>query len=437
MSERSKELYERAKRVIPGGVSDFLRYFKPYPIFIEKASGCKVYDVDGNEYIDFLLGYGPVILGHCHPKVTEAVKEQVDKIELFGFGCSELEFKVAEKLVENIPSVEMVRFCNAGSDATFHAIRLARAYTKKKKILKFEGAYHGWHDYVNISVMPPPDKLGEIYPQSDGMLLDAMKNTIIVPFNDLDAFEEKVRENKDELAAVIVEPILHNVGCILPEDGFLKAIREVTEKYGIVLIFDEVITCFRHHIGGVQRIFNVKPDLTCVAKSMANGYTIGAVGGIEEIMKLVKPLGNVHIGATYYANPISLAAALATLQELEKGEVYDHIFKLGEYMRKELSKVIEDLKLKAQVVGFRSITTLYFTDEPINNYRSLLSNDNEMFYEFFNEMVKQGVIMSPHPLKRWHLSLAHTKEDIDAFINSAEESLRKACKKLGRKGERS
>lgn len=427
---RSREFYERARKVIPGGVCDFLRYFKPHPIFIEKAFGCKVYDVDGKEYLDFLLGYGPVILGHCHPRVVEAVKEQVDRVELVGFGCSELEFKVAEKLVKNIPSVEMVRFCNGGSDATFHAIRLARAYTKRKKILKFEGAYHGWHDYVNISVMPPPDKLGEIYPQSDGMLHDAMKNTIIVPFNDLDAFEEKVRENREELAAVIVEPILHNVGCILPENDFLKAIREVTDKYGIVLIFDEVITCFRHDVGGVQRIFNVEPDLTCVAKSMANGYTIGAVGGIEEIMEQVKPVGNVHVGATYYANPISLAASLATLQELERGEVYDHISKLGDYMRKELSKIVEDLRLRAQVVGFKSITTLYFTDEPIKNYRSLLSNNNEMFYEFFNQMIKHGIIMSPHPLKRWHLSLAHTKEEVDAFIKSAEESLKEACKKL-------
>jgi len=421
--EKSKGLYERAKRVTVGAVHDDFRFTEPHPIFFKKAEGKMLYDVDGNEYIDFHMAFGPVILGHCHPKVTRAVQEQAETGEIWGVGSTEDECRLSEKIVEYIPSAEKVRFCNAGTDATFHAIRLSRAYTGRKKIIKFEGAYHGWHDFVDMAVAPPADKVGTKYPVSTGMLPEAMEKTIVLPWNDEDSFEKAVKENGEDIAAVIVEPILHNVGCVMPKEDFLQTLREITEKEGIVFIFDEVITAFRHDLGGMQRVFGVMPDLTCFAKSLANGYTIGGVGGVKEIMDQLKPIGGAHMAGTYCANPISVAAALATLAELEDGKVHQHLFHLGDMIRKGLSGVIEELKLKAQVAGFRSIFNIYFTDEEIINYRSLLSNDSELFMKYNREMREHGFLFVAHPLKRCHLSAAHTEEDARHFIEATHDVL--------------
>lgn len=425
---KSRELYERAKRVAVGAVHDDFRFSDPYPIFFKKASGKMLYDVDGNEYLDFHMAFGPVILGHCHPRVTRAVQEQAENSELWGFGSTENECKLCEKIVEYVPSIEKVRLCNAGTDATYHAIRLARAFKTKRKIIKFEGAYHGWHDYVDMAVAPPADKVGMKHPVSTGMLPEAMDKTVVVPWNDIDSFERAVKENREDLAAVIVEPILHNVGCIMPKDGFLKTIREVTEREDIVLIFDEVITGFRHDLGGVQKIFGVTPDLTCFAKSLANGYAIGGVGGVAEIMDQLKPIGGVHMAGTYCANPISVAAALATLEELGDGKIHQRLFSLGDMIRKGLSEVLEDLKIKAQVAGFRSIFNIYFTDEEILNYRSLLGNDSKLFMKYNMEMRKRGFLFVAHPLKRCHLSAAHTEEDVRAFVEASRDVLTKIIK---------
>lgn len=424
----SYELYERAKRVAVGAVHDDFRFTEPHPIFFKKAIGEMLYDVDGNEYLDFHMAFGPVILGHCHPKVTRAVQEQAEKCEVWGFGSTEDECKLGEKVVEYIPSVEKVRFCNAGTDATYHAIRLARAHTNKKKIMKFEGAYHGWHDYVDMAVAPPADKVGMKYPVSTGILPEAMEKTIVVPWNDEGSFVKAVKENREDLAAVIVEPILHNVGCIMPKEGFLQMMREVTEREGIVLIYDEVITGFRHDLGGAQKVFGVTPDMTCFAKSLANGYAIGGVGGIDEIMDQLKPLGGAHMAGTYCSNPISVAAALATLAELGDGTAHQRLFKLGDMIRKGLSDVIEDLKVKAQVAGYRSIFNIYFTDEEIVNYRSLLRNDSGLFMKYNREMRELGFLFVAHPLKRCHLSAAHTEEDVASFVKASRDVLTKLTK---------
>ncbi len=405
-----------------GGVHDELRFTEPYTIFFRKAKGSKIYDVDGNIYTDFLLGYGPLILGHCHPKVVQAVRKAALESDLWGIGTTELEYKLAEKITRHVPSAEKVRFCNAGSDATFHAIRLGRAFTGRKKILKFEGGYHGWHDYVDISVMPPADKVGTPWPVSAGSLPEAMAQTIVVPWNDIDTLERTISRYKDELAAVITEPILHNIGVVMPKEGFLQTIRELTARHGIVFILDEVITAFRHSIGGAQKLFGIKPDLTAFAKAMANGYPIGGLAGRSDIMNRLRPLGDVHMAATYYSHPISVAASLATISELESGEAHERMDNVADMIVNGLTQLVQDFRLRAQVKRFHSIFTLYFTDADIVNYLSVLSNDAEMYGKYSRSMRDQGVILSTHHLKRCHLSAAHTKADANKFLSCAKKA---------------
>jgi len=423
--KRSGALSEKARSVTVGGVHDELRYTEPYTIFFKRAKGSKVYDVDGKTYTDFLLGYGPLILGHCHPKVVQAVKRAAAVSDLWGIGTTELEYKLAEKITQHVPSAEKVRFCNAGSDATFHAIRLARAFTGRKKILKFEGGYHGWHDYVDISVMPPADKVGTPWPVSAGTLPEAMAQTIIIPWNDVDALGRAIAQYKDELAAVITEPILHNIGVVMPKEGFIQTIRELTERHGIIFILDEVITAFRHSLGGAQKLFGIRPDLTAFAKAMANGYPIGGLAGRADIMNRLRPLGDVHMAATYYSHPISVAASLATIGELENGRVHEHMDGIVDVIEKGLNQLIQDHKLKAQVRRFHSIFTLYFTDAEIYNYPSVLSNDAETYSKYCASMRDQGIILSTHHLKRCHLSAAHTKADANKFLTCAKNAFEK------------
>jgi len=418
----SQALTEKEKLVTVGGVHDELRYTEPYNIFFKKAKGSKLWDIEGKTYTDFLLGYGPLILGHCPPKVVQAVKKAAEISDLWGIGTTEFEYKLAEKVTQLIPSAEKVRFCNAGSDATFHAIRLSRAFTGRKKILKFEGGYHGWHDYVDISVMPPADKVGTPWPVSAGILPEAMAQTLVIPWNDFDALENTVNKYKDELAAIITEPILHNVGVIMPKDGFLQRIRELTERHGIVFILDEVITAFRHSLGGAQKLFGIKPDLTTIAKAMANGYPIGGLAGRSDIMNRLKPVGDVHMAGTYYSNPISMAAGLATIAQLERGNVHDHMDGLVDHITKGLTQLIHDYKLKAQVKRFHSIFTLYFTDAEITNYKSVLSNNADLYSKYWKSMNNQGIILSTHHLKRCHVSAAHTKADANKFVASAKKA---------------
>jgi glutamate-1-semialdehyde 2,1-aminomutase len=419
---RSQTLTEKEKLVTVGGVHDELRYTEPYNIFFRKAKGSKLWDIEGKTYTDFLLGYGPLILGHCPPKVVQAVKKAAEISDLWGIGTTEFEYKLSEKITQLVPSAEKVRFCNAGTDATYHAIRLSRAFTGRKKILKFEGGYHGWHDYVDISVMPPADKVGTPWPVSAGILPEAMAQTLVIPWNDFDALENTVNQYKDELAAIITEPILHNVGVIMPKDGFLQRIRELTERHGIVFILDEVITAFRHSLGGAQKLFGIKPDLTTIAKAMANGYPIGGLAGRADIMNRLKPVGDVHMAGTYYSNPISMAAGLATIAQLEKGHVHEHMDGLVDHITKGLTQLIQDYKLKAQVKRFHSIFTLYFTDAEITNYKSVLSNNADMYSKYWKSMNSQGIILSTHHLKRCHVSAAHTKADANKFVACAKNS---------------
>jgi glutamate-1-semialdehyde 2,1-aminomutase len=428
--KKSKELFEEAKKLTPGGVHSALRFFDPYPIFISKAKGSRIYDVDGNQYIDYHLAFGPVILGHAHPSITAAVKNQLDKGVIYGL-CNELEVEVAKKIVTHVPSAQMIRFCNTGTEATYHAIRLARAYTQRSKIVKFEGAYHGWHDFVSFSSAPPlkdagPSEYPTPVPDTEGILTEAAKHIIVVPFNDQEAVEKTIKKHHNEIAALITEPILHgSATCITPKEGFLKFLREITTEYDIVLIFDEVVTGFRHHLGGAQKIFNVTPDLTTFAKAMANGFPVAAVCGRKEIMEYFRPTGKVDYGGTYNGNPICMAATLATIEELEKNNIPKHLFNLGQEIRNKLNETIKEVGLEAQVVGFGSVFQILFTNKKIVNYRDTLSSKNELFMKFQKEMRNRGVFIIPKPNKRCHISAAHTMEDINYTIENAKEALKK------------
>jgi glutamate-1-semialdehyde 2,1-aminomutase len=426
---RSWKLFEEARKLTPGGVHSSIRFFDPYPIFISKAKGSKIYDVDGNEYIDYHLAFGPVVLGHGHPGVVNAVKDQLSKGIIYGLS-NELEVEVAKKIKTHVPSAQMVRFCNSGTEATYHAIRVARAYTKRWKIIKFEGAYHGWHDYVSVSSSPSlrdagPRESPASVPDTDGLPTEVAKNTIVVPFNDSEVLERTLKKYKGEIAALITEPILHGSAmCIPPEKGFLNFLREITIKYGIVLIFDEVVTGFRHGIGGAQKLFDIMPDLTTFGKAMANGFPVAAVCGRKDIMEMFKPTGRVDYGGTFNGNPISMAATLATIRELEKGDVCQRLFNLGENLRNQLNEIVAELELRAQAVGFGSVFQLLFTEKKIRDYRDTLTSNTELFKKFQREMMSKGIFILPHANKRCHLSAAHTDEDIRCTIQNVREILK-------------
>jgi glutamate-1-semialdehyde 2,1-aminomutase len=369
-------------------------------------------------------------LGHCYPVIIAAVKEQLDKGIIFGL-CNELEIEVAKKINAYVPSAEMIRFCNSGTEATYHAVRVARAYTKKNKIVKFEGAYHGWHDYVSFSTSPSLKEAGSrespaTVPDSDGLSTQIAKDTIVLPFNNPEILETTIRKHKNKIAALITEPILHgNATCIPPEKGFLKFLREITTKYGIVLIFDEVVTGFRHGLGGAQKLFNVTPDLTTFGKAMANGFPVAAICGKEEIMEKFRPTGKVDYGGTFNGNPVSMAATLATISELEKKEVHKKLFRLGEKVKDQLNEIIAKLNIEAQTVGFGSIFQILFTDKEIHDYRDALTSNAEQFRKFQKEMMSSGIFVLPHANKRCHISAAHTDREIEQTIETAEEILRK------------
>lgn len=421
---RSREIYARGLKVIPKAAQTGLRSetHYPEPFIPETAYGCKIKDVDGREYTDYHLAFGPIILGHNHPEVNKAVKEQIDRCVLFGAGMCELEVEVAEKLIKLIPSAELVTFVNSGTEATYHAIRLSRAYTGREKIVKFEGCYHGWHDYVAFNVNPPEEMVGKIYPQSKGILKAAYDATVILPFNDSDAFKELMAERHDEIAGVILEPVPHSVGAIIPQKKFLKTLRWETKTYGSILIFDEIITSFRHNIHGVQEEFGVIPDLTTIGKSMGNGYPIAAIVGKEEIMFMIH--NGVLVSGTYSGHPAGLAATKKTIEVLERDKVIDYIAELGEEYRRALSDVIEDTDTTARVVGFKSIFTIQFAEGEVIDYSSIAGIDREKFKKFAAEMRRRGIFFTPNPMKRCHLSAKHTEKEMEEYIHATAEVLR-------------
>lgn len=420
---RSQDLIEEAMKVIPAGVTRSFRYFEPYPFYVEKAAKNKLYDVDGNEYIDFWMGHGALVLGHMHPVVVDAALEQV-KLG-FHFGCChEWEVRLAEKIVKLVPSVEMVRFNNSGTEANIHAIRLARAYTKRDKVGKFEGGWHGTCDPLNIGVGWPLDELGA------GLLESTFKNTVILPYNNLDHVRRVTK--KDELACIILEPVQGSSGFIPAEKEFLEGLRELCDETNTLLIFDEVITGFRLAPGGGQEAYGVIPDITTFGKAVGSGeLPVGAFGGRADIMELMDHLkhpgkaNHVQQGGTYSGNPLVTRCGYAALKEFGKGYMYPKMDRLGEKARRGIEDAIEKSGVKAFVTGMGSMFKLHFTKERPKDIRTAnLTRDPELDKEYFRYLVSHGVLAMTPSYPHFFVSLPHTEEDIERLISLTEDFLK-------------
>jgi glutamate-1-semialdehyde 2,1-aminomutase len=393
---------------------------KPYPFFVEKAEGYRIIDVKGRSYIDYCLGYGPLILGHAPAKIIEAVKKQLKNGTIYGTP-TEIEIKFAKKVVDHVPSAEMVRFVNTGTEATMGAIRLARGVTGKNKFIKFEGAFHGAHDYVLVKAGSGATTHG--MPNSAGIPKETTENTILAPFNDEEAIEAVVKKEED-LSAIILEPIIGNAGCIMPKKGYLEFLREITEEHDVLLIFDEVITGFRLSLGGAQEHFNVKPDITTLGKILGGGLPIGCIAASREIMENMAPLGRVYQAGTFNGNPLSVVAGLSAIKELEKDGTYERLASLGDQMRKGLEEVSDEVGLQTHVYGAGSMFQVYFAEEEVTDYTSALKAEKDLFLAYQRELLKRGVFIPPSQYECNFISTAHTEEVIDETLQKMEESMR-------------
>lgn len=420
---RSQEIYATAQQYIPGGVSSTNRLVEPNLVFT-RAQGAYIYDADGKQYVDYHAGFGPPILGHSHPEVNARVAREMANMDLVGIGTQVLEIQLAQKIVEHVPSAEKVMFCNSGSEATFAAIRLARAVTGRRKLVKFQGCYHGHHDAVLMNIISPPDKIGKKDPLSKGMTPEVVDDTLVLTFNDVEEFAQTIQEQGDQIAGVILEPIPHNIGCVIPRPEFLQTLRELTQHKGIVLIFDEVITGFRHGLGGYQKIAGVTPDLTTLGKAIANGFPLAAVAGKSELMEHCRPGGDVFFAGTFNAHPVGVAASLATVEILERPETYPHLFALGERARAGIADAAKRHNVEMTMTGFGSVFVPYFMRGAINSYTDLLQNNTARDLAFRRQMIEQGLYMLPVAMKRNHISLAHTAQDIDRTIDAADAVLK-------------
>jgi glutamate-1-semialdehyde 2,1-aminomutase len=431
MSNRalSQKLYERSCKSLAGGVSSNVRAGKlPPPLFFERAAGSRIYDVDGNQYIDYVLGQGPLILGHSPAPILEAVACALEKGQLYA-GQSEMEIELSEKLQQLMPCAELVRFSNSGSEIVQAALRLARAYTKREKVVKFEGHYHGWFDNVLISVQPPMEVAGprqspQSVPATAGQVKSALGDVMVLPWNDLSLFEETVQNNGDEIAAVIMEPIMCNTGCILPREGYLQGVQRVCEAHGIVLILDEIITGFRVGLSGAQGYFGIKPDLATFGKAMASGFPVSLLAGRREIMDLIAT-GEVNHSGTFNSNVMAMSASLATLAELEQPEVYEQMVRLGQQLMAGFKDLLQSTGVKAQISGLGPMFHIAFGDmQPIHDYRSFVQhNDMGQCQRFADLMLDHGVRFIPRGM--WYLSAAHTQQDVDFTLEAASTALQK------------
>ncbi len=420
-----EDFIDRSQKLIPGGVNSSLRHQDPR-LLVVRANGAHFEDADGTCYFDYQGGFGPPVLGHCHPLVNERILATIHEMDLVGVGITRQEIELAAKLVQHVPSIEKVLLCNSGSEATYHGLRLARAVTSRKKIIKFQGCYHGFHDAVALNVITMAERIGHRDPISAGSLDDVQRHTLICEFNELDSVTATVEKHKGEVAAIIVEPIPHNIGCVLPEPGFLQGLREVTRQHGIVLIFDEVITGFRHGLGGYQKICGITPDLTVLGKAMANGYPIAALGGTATLMDCfnTRTGGTVFFAGTYNGHPLNCAATLATIDVLENPNSYQYLFELGDRMRCGLREIMDRHKVKAFVTGFGSVFLTYFLEGPVRGYRDLLRNDSAFFISYRRKLIEKGIYMLPMNLKRNHISLAHKIADIDRTLEACEDVIK-------------
>ena len=416
--ENSKTLFERAVKVMPGGVNSPVRAFKAVggnPLFIDRAEGCKIYDADGNGYIDYVSSWGPLILGHNHAVIREAVTNAAQKGMSFG-APTEAEVKLAEKLISFAPNIEMVRMVNSGTEAVMSALRLARAYTGRQKVIKFEGCYHGHTDSMLVKAGSGALTTGE--PDSPGVSSAVASDTLLASYNDLASVEELLK--KKEAACIIVEPVAANMGVVLPKDGFLSGLRQLCDIYGALLIFDEVITGFRLCKGGAQEYYGVRADLAAYGKIIGGGLPVGAYGGRKEIMELISPNGPVYQAGTLSGGPVAMAAGLAQLETLERQDVYTHINTMGENLALGLSAIVQNSGLKACVNQIGSLVCLFFGIEKAEDYRTVKKADTALYARYFHKMLKEGVYLAPSQFEAMFVSYAHTENDINKTLNAAE-----------------
>ncbi|RIM10392.1 glutamate-1-semialdehyde 2,1-aminomutase [Staphylococcus chromogenes] len=427
---KSENLQNQSNEYILGGVNSPSRSYKAVgggaPVVMKKGQGAYLYDVDGNKYIDYLQAYGPIITGHAHPHITQAIQEQAALGVLFGTP-TELEIEFARKLRAAIPSLEKMRFVNSGTEAVMTTIRVARAYTNRNKIIKFAGCYHGHSDLVLVAAGSGPSQLGS--PDSAGVPKSVAQEVITVPFNNIDAFKEAMAHWGDQVAGVLVEPIVGNFGMVEPQPGFLEAVNEITHEYGGLVIYDEVITAFRFHYGAAQDLLGVYPDLTAFGKIVGGGLPIGGYGGRQDIMEQVAPLGPAYQAGTMAGNPLSMKAGIALLEVLEKEGVYEKLNQLGARLEEGLQASIDKYQIKATINRVRGALTVYFTDEKVTHYDQADQSDGEQFAKFFKLMLQQGINLAPSKYEAWFLTTEHTEEDIEQTLKAADYAFQQLASK--------
>ena len=418
----NSRLFSDSKKVIPSGVNSPVRYFEPYPFFTKRSNGAYIWDEEETKYIDFCNGYGALLLGHRRKEIIRSVSNQLTKGTLY---CTptQSEIELSKLIKKNFPSIDKVRLVNTGGEATMTAIRLARGYTKKKKIIKFEGCYHGAHDSVLVKAGSGSAHNG--ISVSDGGLDEVSKNTLVVQYNNYEDLEKTIKKNND-IAGVIVEPVLANMGLILPEKNFLSQIRKITKENNIPLIFDEVVTGFRVTDGGAQKHFQIKPDITTLGKALGNGFTIAAVGGRKEIMDLLSPGGKVYQASTFAGNPVSVSAAISSIQTISriKNKLYPKLEKYTLRFTKALDDMATDLKIPHQINSMSSMFQIFFTDKPVTDYASSKKSNADKFQKMFHALLKNGIFIAPSQYEVVFLSDSHTQKDLNRTLDAYEIALK-------------
>ena len=421
MPSKSELLFERARKVIPSGVNSPVRFYEPYPFFAASSKGSKIVTADHINCIDYCMGYGSLLLGHAHAEIMESVKSQIDNGSLF---CvpTEKEVQLAELISKVVPCAEMTRLVNTGLEATMHAIRIARAFTKKNKVIKFEGCYHGAYDYVLVT----SGSDGAGVPTSEGAFEEVSSQTLVVPYNDSSELEQIVKKNED-IACVTMEPVPANMGLVIPNKQFLNEIRKITRQLDIILIFDEVVTGFRLALGGASEFFGIKPDLATFAKAMGNGFPIAAISGKKEIMEQFAPGGKVYQASTYAGNPISVSASIATIEMLmdAKNELYPRIAKTCDRIVDGIKNELERLNLHFTINTIGSMYQLFFTSGKVDNAKNAKKSSLVLFKRLYDELLKRGIFIPPSQFETCFVSNAHSEDDADKTVESYNDALRR------------